>query len=610
MASKKAYSYIRMSTDIQIKGDSLQRQMQLSESYATTHGLELITEYQDLGISAYKSDNLKSGSLGKFMDAVKDGRISKGSYLLVESLDRLSRAQPIRALSLFQEIVALDITIVTLADNQTYSAASITASPFQLMMSILVMIRAHEESVTKSQRISAAWESKRKNVHNLKLTKTAPHWLKLSDDRTKFDILSDRVLLVNKIFQFSVDGQGVEMIARHLNATEVPCWGRTQGWRASYIKKLLTNRSVLGELTTYKAEEGVRVPQELIRDYFPAVVSRDLYYAAEKARGLRKGKGGPKGVQVANLFSAVAKCGYCGGPARLKDRGKKTGKYITCDKAQRGMPCVSKGFPYEALESTFLEVVHEIALDKLLASEKTHNELSEINAQLEMLQADQLHIRKQLLNLLNIALASGGSSSKTLNDKMIELEFEETAVIDSIKALEDARSTLEMAPANAKHSLTETKSLIAQLQDVEGTERTELRIKIQQRIRSIIQKIDIFPLGQDPKLEDKISRTRKFLQEKNENPDDLEKHLSHLKKITTVTRQYMIHFHSGRYCVVNLSKSDPSKWDSKFDTDDLKLTPEDIVQMNPVDPMQEDEEFLLLLKEGGKYLQELDKNQT
>ena len=91
----KAYSYIRFSTPEQEKGDSQRRQLDLSTRYAQENGLELDTtlKLKDLGLSAYHKTNLEKGALGAFLSAISDGRVEPGSYLLVESLDRLSRAR-------------------------------------------------------------------------------------------------------------------------------------------------------------------------------------------------------------------------------------------------------------------------------------------------------------------------------------------------------------------------------------------------------------------------------------------------------------------------------------------------------------------------------------
>ena len=103
----KAYSYIRFSTPEQLKGSSLPRQIELSERYIQTHQLELDTtlNLRDLGVSAFDRSNVTKGSLGIFLKLVQQGKIEPGSYLLVESLDRLSRAQVMDALQIFLEIL-------------------------------------------------------------------------------------------------------------------------------------------------------------------------------------------------------------------------------------------------------------------------------------------------------------------------------------------------------------------------------------------------------------------------------------------------------------------------------------------------------------------------
>jgi hypothetical protein len=68
-----AYSYIRMSTDLQLKGDSLRRQLEKSDAYAAAHGLELVHEYEDIGVSAFKGDNLAEvGCAWAFLGSCKD----------------------------------------------------------------------------------------------------------------------------------------------------------------------------------------------------------------------------------------------------------------------------------------------------------------------------------------------------------------------------------------------------------------------------------------------------------------------------------------------------------------------------------------------------------
>jgi DNA invertase Pin-like site-specific DNA recombinase len=98
---KIAYSYIRFSSDAQAKGDSFRRQTELSRAYCIQNDLSLDEHLnlKDLGVSAFRSKNLES-NLGKFLEAIQTGYVKPGSFLIVESLDRLSRDNISTALKL------------------------------------------------------------------------------------------------------------------------------------------------------------------------------------------------------------------------------------------------------------------------------------------------------------------------------------------------------------------------------------------------------------------------------------------------------------------------------------------------------------------------------
>jgi hypothetical protein len=109
-----------MSTEVQLKGDSRHRQLEASRAYAEANALELAegAELEDIGVSAFKGANAREGALGQFLEAVKAGAVKSGSYLIVESLDRLSREEVLTALSLFLSIIQAGIHLVTLAEHQ------------------------------------------------------------------------------------------------------------------------------------------------------------------------------------------------------------------------------------------------------------------------------------------------------------------------------------------------------------------------------------------------------------------------------------------------------------------------------------------------------------
>src|SRR5262245_59033915 len=104
--AKRAFSYVRFSTPTQLKVDSLRRQLEWSTAYAKRKGWQLDESLtlQDLGVSAFRGRNAEAGALARFLDAVKQGKVPPGSVLMIESLDRLSRAELKRSLRLFLDI--------------------------------------------------------------------------------------------------------------------------------------------------------------------------------------------------------------------------------------------------------------------------------------------------------------------------------------------------------------------------------------------------------------------------------------------------------------------------------------------------------------------------
>ena len=256
---KKAYSYIRFSTPEQIKGDSLRRQLEGSREWADENGYDLDTSYRDLGVSGYKGANRTEGSLKKFIDLINQGHIDEGSVLILESLDRLSREELTKSLNLFISILSSGIKIVTLADRQEYTADSIN-NIGNLVISLVSMARAHEESLMKSKRIRASWKAKVANVHNKKLSRLCPNWLQYNEKSDSFDLIEDRAGLIRDIFRKMIAGMGQGRIAKELNERKIPSWGRAKGWHETYLQKLCQNRALLGEFQPYSHTNGVRTP--------------------------------------------------------------------------------------------------------------------------------------------------------------------------------------------------------------------------------------------------------------------------------------------------------------------------------------------------------------
>ncbi|ATX80709.1 Site-specific DNA recombinase [Mariprofundus aestuarium] len=356
--TKKAYSYIRFSTPDQLKGDSLRRQLEASRAYAEENGLLLDESLRDIGVSAFRGKNSTEGALKKFIELVEAGRVEKGSILILESLDRLSRQQIFTALSLFSSIIEAGVEIVTLADNQHYTAESVNDIG-QLMYSLISMSRSHEESAIKSKRSAASWENRRRLAVETKrpITGKAPHWLRLSDDKQRFEVIEEHAEIVRSIFSQSIAGVGRRKIASSLNEEGVTPFGRAKMWHTSYIARVLSSRSTMGEYQPCQNGEPVG---SAIKDYYPSIISEQQFYHAQSSQqNRRKNKSaGRKGPKFSNLFTGMCKCLECESTYRFMNRGNAS--LLLCDSNYMAAGCeCSMRWRYRDVENASLIVLSE-----------------------------------------------------------------------------------------------------------------------------------------------------------------------------------------------------------------------------------------------------------
>ena len=335
-ATPRVYSYIRFSTTEQALGDSERRQLQAVRQFAKRQSMPFDESLRmtDRGLSGYHGAHRKKGVLGQFLKDVTAGLVPKGSILVVENLDRLSREGALKALrSILFELWDNEIVLQTLSPEESYAQGCDNDPKFLGLL--LYLQRAQNESATKSERITRAWEQKRKLAFESKtpLTGRAPAWLTLDKAKNQYIVDPQAATVIQLIFDLSLQGIGKERLAKKLNAEAL--WfppknakRKSEGWRASYIAKILTNRAVIGEYQPHARQEsrnaGAVVVKRLpigdpIPGYFDAIVNPDTFAAVQLMR--HKGKGGMTG-KASNLFAGFVKCAYCGGSMHFQDKGK------------------------------------------------------------------------------------------------------------------------------------------------------------------------------------------------------------------------------------------------------------------------------------------------
>ncbi|SER81548.1 Site-specific DNA recombinase [Tranquillimonas rosea] len=496
---KQAYSYLRMSTDVQLTGDSLRRQLEASRVYAEQNGYQLVDNYKDIGVSAFKGDNAQSGALSKFLADVKSGRIPQESILIIESLDRLTRSKITDALELFFSIINSGIGIVTLFDNQYYTKESIDDNTGQIHISIIAMMRANEESETKSKRLQAVWKKKRDEISEIPITSKAPSWLRLTDDRRSFEIIEHRAKTVQKIFDLYIGGLGVYAITKHLNSDleNHPPIAKAKHWNKSYVNKILKNEATVGTFQPHKKNDGKRTPEGgPVEDYFPQIISIEKFTRAQLLMKERRTTGaGRKGTEFSNLFSRLAYCGNCGGTMIFRNKGRppKGQSYLLCQNSYQGNGCTCPHWRYDEFENSFLRLISEIDLNEL-ESESNENAAhkSSLKERRAVLQAKIDEAESKISNLSeNLGLLTNPTAAKTVAQKIDATQSMIDEAETSIKQINSELFRLDHTrPSKA------TNSTLKHYEDrLTGTTPEEAKIfraEVHALLRDLIERIEVF----------------------------------------------------------------------------------------------------------------------
>ena len=403
--------------------------------------------------------------LGEFLDAARSGVVPKGSWLLIESLDRLSRNRPRKAVRLLESICEEGITLVTLADGKVYTEALLDDDPMAFMWAFMVAIRANEESETKSKRLKAVWSQKRKMAEQKKLTAKVPSWVKLSEDRSEFEVNELRADVVRKIYQMSADGLGYGKIAETLNREKVQTFAGAKMWHRSFITKLLGAQTPIGiytpSITRHVDGKKQREYLEPIRGYYPSVVTDELNAAVKARLSIKSPRGRHASFGVTqNILANLCVCSRCGSSVTLVAKGSRDVKRLVCSKAKAGAGCRYTSISYPLVEET-LVAQRDVWL--LLELDETHPLASHLDAVGDAITWTKTRIQE----LLGLRSSIARAEIERLDEQLIEIE-------------RDYQVTLQLIEQTAPTSISLKAELVREVLSAPELDRTKANVLLKQ----------------------------------------------------------------------------------------------------------------------------------
>ena len=489
-------------------GDSIRRQIENQNIAVEKYNLCIAETFSDYAKSAFRGKNRLSGALATFLERLEKGEIQEHSYLLIESFDRLSRERMTNGLQTVLRILQKKVKIVTTDDLKLYDLSIPGRDLEQTIMITVLLERANNESVVKSQRQRAKWESRRELIMSGQkkfLNKNVPWWLSLSE-KGEYSLIAERVTEIKKIISYIVDDNlGLRAAASRINEqnplktsfrSSKEIGDVERGWTARGIKRLIESPSLYGCLelceNIYDADKPTFKRKSIHRQegFYPAVYSRaevDVIRARIESRMTNKEKPTKRDKHYYNVFHGLIKCSLCGGNVRYSQ--KRTAacpskyNYLVCRNSEIKLCKHQKALTvhYSVFSDVFFRFAKHYNIEALMSKRRS-------NA------SEDLEKIKELENRVESEKHKAHKFSAQLFELFGEIPDEHKATLLAsnklIKTLEKQIKELRISAEDVNPSSESTADAIADAAKL--LETKEGRLKLNNHLRDITDYIELY----------------------------------------------------------------------------------------------------------------------
>ena len=429
----KAYAYIRYSRALQATGDSENRQLTALELFETSTGTKIVEVVYDKGKSAFRGDNARSGNFKEMLDRMQSGAIRPGDYLVVESIDRITRQRVLDGVELLQGILKKGINIYTTVDKKTYSYNDPSRDFENLLMISLIAKRANEESETKSGRLLSAWKARKAKAENgeviIKKGKSIPYGLRVEEG--KFVIHKEEQEEIKQLFELLLQF-GINTAITKVNETSL------KKWNNGTLNKIIKHKTVIGCMATHRIEytadgKAKKILTGFIENYYPNLIEPGLFYKAVDVMANRKQKNwtGRRTEQDFNIFKHCIFCAECGGKLYYDHRGSRyKGKiypFFKCDNARvQKHVCTADNIRFEYVLGSLLDsikMINRVATEFKRDFKGISTQARYINPKINSLLKADAENNNLVLEEKQKQLISRRTKLDNMNTKMVEADY-------------------------------------------------------------------------------------------------------------------------------------------------------------------------------------------
>lgn len=443
-------AYCRVSSDSEDQLHSFAAQIRYYTDYAKKHPeYQLVDIYADEGLSG--TSMKKRDELNRLLRDCKKGKIDR---IIAKSVSRFARNT--------QELLTSLRMLKEIGVSVYFEEQGIDTDKLNMEMIVTfpgMAAQQESESISGNMR----WSYKKRMESGEFNCCKAAYGFDLVDG--KLTINESEAVVIRRIFDLYLQGFGMQAIASTLNEEGVPRKHGEKKWYRSSILYILNNERYMGDALLQKAfttetlpyrrvtNHGEK-PQYYVENANPAIVSREVYQAAQAFQKTKQGikSSAPGGYPLSKLL----RCPDCG---RAFRRQMVAGKaYWLCSGQSSGeTSCQSRRVREDMVYDTFTTMVYKLhdnrsaLLGTLIhqlelmqsRSRGTREAISEIDRQLADLCAQNLVLTRLhtngVLNASEYASQSGDIGNKItalrIERKKKLAEDEDDELIDELKTL-------------------------------------------------------------------------------------------------------------------------------------------------------------------------------
>ena len=446
---KKCVVYVRVSTEMQVDGYSLDGQRNILKKYAEREGMIIIDTYEDAGKSGKSIEGRPA--FQKMINDIENGLAI--DYILVYKLSRFGRntTDVLNSLELIQQY---DVNLISVEDGIDSSQSS-----GKLLISLLSSVSEIERENIIEQTMNGRREKARQGEWNGGF---APYGYDLVNG--KLTICEEEAETVKMIFDmYTVKDYGCEKIAKELNLRGIKKKVRQNGtlelWSRSIIRRIVANPVYVGKIAFgRRAKEKIKgtkndyhmVPQKdyiLSEGKHEAIIIEEIWnLAADKIHKSKKSDS-LIGRERIHYLSGILRCPRCGGPMYASKYYNKNKKgiykeyyFYECShhKSQRGHPCSCN---LKIMKPNIEPYVIEL-LKRCINNEDFINQVMEkINDKVD---ASSLSSEKELFEAkLKEALDNKNRVENELDNMPLDTKYRERKIHDLNKRLDNLYDVID-----------------------------------------------------------------------------------------------------------------------------------------------------------------------